>query len=129
MRLCGAVACLLMITGGWGGGRWRTASPEKCYFRGSPAGPVSEGSADICASPRRPAVCFSSVGKPKPVGFVFLLLLAECLLLKPRCQRAESRLSEKHAMESRVGGRSRQGGGVGGALLTAAFIFLPFQTG
>lgn len=62
-----------------------SASPAKCYFRGSPAGPVSEGSADICASARRPAVCFSSAGKPKPVGFVFLRLLAECLLLKPRC--------------------------------------------
>lgn len=30
-------------------------------------------------------VCFSSKGKLKPVGFVFLLLLAMCPLLKPRC--------------------------------------------
>lgn len=30
-------------------------------------------------------VCFSSKGKLKPVGFVFLILLAMCPLLKPRC--------------------------------------------
>lgn len=46
-------------------------------------------------------VCFSPKGKLKPVWFVFLLLLAVRLLLKPRCWWAWSRLSQKHEVDRR----------------------------
>lgn len=58
-------------------------------------------------------VCFSMKRKLKPVGFVFLLLLAKCLLLKPRCWQARSHLSEKHEVDHSAMGEEWRGVGVG----------------
>lgn len=95
-----------------------------CYFRGNPAGPLSKGSKIALiwwawkdeTEAKQPhlslflgsffplaslTVCFSPKGKLKPVWFVFLLLLAVRLLLKPRCWWAGSRLSQKHEVDRR----------------------------
>lgn len=76
MRLCGAVAYLLMIGGGEGAA---SIFPSKVLLQRKSCWPGVGGQRSYL----RLSVCFSSVGKPKPVGFVFLLLLAQRLLLKP----------------------------------------------
>lgn len=54
-------------------------------------------------------VCFSFKGKLKPLRFVFLLFLAECLLFRPRCWWTGSHLSEKHEVDCRAMGKRWMG--------------------
>lgn len=65
-------------------------------------------------SPLFNPVCFSSKGKLKPVGFVFLLLLAVCPLLKPRCWWTENQKNMRWIVQ--VGGSEWRGGRKGGRL-------------
>lgn len=127
-----------------------------CYFRGSPAGPVSKANktgsslswwtrrdeseakhplilTSLCLSvyssipPSQlspPLFVFSSRGKLKPVGFVFLLLLAKCLFLKPRCWWIRSHLSEKHEVNHWV--MWEEWSGVGGLTRLDFDVFLVF---
>lgn len=81
--------------------------------------PIILASLSPCVSPWAPLsllldslpVCFSLKGKVKPVGVVFLLLLAKCLLRKsPGVGEQGSHLSQKHAVERWVMGAERRGG-------------------
>lgn len=127
-----------------------------CYFRGSPAGLVSKGnttgsslswwvhrdesnpapptsfpvsppSHPLCSSPAPPPFCFSVKGNLKLVRFVFLPLLAKCLLLKPRCWRTGSPLSEKHEGDCVGGGEEGWHGWIL-TCLSSLDVFI-FQTG